>query len=104
MKTRDTINRQVELQQRIDELEAQVKEMKAEIDRLKGKTHDPYCFVEQDGEKFWSERLVNKLEAQTRYHHPDCNWWKWDWLYSWDVTDCNCSQVAAPAALVEGEI
>lgn len=27
---------------------------------------------------------------QGRYHHPDCNYWKWDWRYSWSSTDCNC--------------
>ena len=45
-----------------------------------------------------NEKLIAKvedLEAGPRYHHPDCNWWKWDWRYSWDVTDCNCDKVAA---------
>jgi len=31
-----------------------------------------------------------------RYHHPDCNYWKWDWRNSWDATDCNCDEVAGP--------
>lgn len=31
-----------------------------------------------------------------RYHHPDCNYWKWDWRYSWAVSDCNCEEVAGP--------
>ena len=30
------------------------------------------------------------------YHHPDCNYWKWDWRYSWDDTDCNCDKVVGP--------
>lgn len=45
-----------------------------------------------------NEKLIAKvedLEAIHPYHHPDCNWWKWDWRYSWDVTDCNCDKVAA---------
>ncbi len=31
-----------------------------------------------------------------RYHHPDCNYWQWDWRYSWAPTDCNCEDVAGP--------
>jgi len=42
------------------------------------------------------EQLEGVLKAKPEFHHPDCNWWKWDWQYSWDVTDCNCDEVAAP--------
>jgi len=42
------------------------------------------------------EARVEELESVPKYHHPDCNWWKWDWRYSWDATDCNCDDVAVP--------
>jgi len=38
--------------------------LQSEIERLNGKTHDPYCFIRQDDEKFWSERLVNNLQSE----------------------------------------
>jgi len=40
---------------------------------------------------------VKELEALIRgtNHHPDCKFWKWNWEYSWDVTDCTCSKVGA---------
>jgi len=46
----------------------------------------------------WQEMIdrIEELEALPHYHHPDCNYWKWDWQYSWDVTDCNCDEVAGP--------
>lgn len=55
-----------------------------------------------DGDSYYEghigdlERRIEELEAMPKYHHPDCNWWKWDWRYSWDTTDCNCDAVAGP--------
>ncbi len=53
-----------------------------------------------------SAQLIDRLTSQPdkqesgihrgRYHHPDCNYWKWDWRYSWDSTDCNCEDVVGP--------
>ena len=42
------------------------------------------------------EARVEELELGPRYHHPDCNWWKWDWRYSWHKSDCNCKTVESP--------
>jgi hypothetical protein len=33
--------------------------------------------------------------ATREHHHPDCNWWKWDWRYSWSELDCTCAKVGA---------
>lgn len=44
----------------------------------------PYCEVEQ---------LTLPDIHRGKYHHPDCNYWKWDWEHSWDATDCNCEDV-----------
>lgn len=38
------------------------------------------------------ERLRNQIAAAN--HHPDCNYWKWDWRYSWSPTDCTCAAEA----------
>jgi hypothetical protein len=46
---------------------------------------------------------IEQLKAMPKYHHPDCNYWKWDWRYSWDVTDCNCESVAGESPIV-GEV
>ena len=29
------------------------------------------------------------------YHHLNCNYWKWNWAYSFAPSDCNCVEVAA---------
>jgi len=45
----------------------------------------------------YHQTIMDQTNVSDReQHHPDCNWWKWDWRYSWDVTDCNC-EVVGPA-------
>jgi hypothetical protein len=43
-------------------------------------------------------RLQAQLEAVPPlcFHHPDCNYWKWDWRFSWHKSDCNCIEVSGP--------
>jgi len=49
----------------------------------------PWCEIES------LQTRIAELE-RPGFHHPDCNWWKWDWRYSWDETDCTCEAVAGP--------
>ncbi len=38
--------------------------------------------------------ILNVVQNRLKdYHHPDCNWWTWDWKYSWSPSDCTCNQV-----------
>ena len=43
------------------------------------------------------KRLRKELREKPGFHHPDCNWWKWDWRYSWSEYDCTCDKVAGPS-------
>ena len=54
-------------------------------------------YVLELGDALKAERaVVEELEAMPNFHHPDCNWWKWDFRYSWDKTDCNCAECCGP--------
>jgi len=49
----------------------------------------------------WRDNYFEALDKEPnihrgQYHHPDCGYWRWDWRYSWDATDCNCEDVAGP--------
>lgn len=44
------------------------------------------------------EAEIAGLRKEPKYHHPDCNYWKWDRRFSWDTTDCTCEAVAGPTA------
>jgi len=58
-----------------------------------------------------AEKRIAELEAEVKrlregerrpgYHHPDCNYWKWDWRFSWHETDCTCDDVCGPSKLQE---
>jgi hypothetical protein len=86
-----------------------------ELSDIEGELAEHYRAMQAKIEKLtegWNKELttvvlleakVEKLEAMPKYHHPDCNWWKWEQGYSWDVTDCNCDKVAGPALKQEGE-
>lgn len=39
---------------------------------------------------------IAELEAAkaAAAHEPDCNYWQWDWRYSWHVSDCSCKRIA----------
>ena len=32
----------------------------------------------------------NKSLKKAENHYPECKFWKWDWRFSWDKTDCSC--------------
>ena len=42
------------------------------------------------------KQVSAEIPSGPHYHHPDCNYWRWDWRYSWDDSDCNCDKVAGP--------
>ena len=56
------------------------------------------CITKLEAEVTKLQAVVDRLE---KYHHPDCNWWKWDWRFSWDKTDCNCDSVGSKHATKE---
>ena len=64
-------------------------------DDLVKRLRDPegWCFADVQR----AADRIEELEAMPKYHHPDCNWWKWDWRYSWDKTDCICDDAAGPS-------
>ncbi len=41
-------------------------------------------------------RLPPWAQVEAGKHHPDCNYWTWDWQYSWAETDCNCEEFNTP--------
>ena len=53
-----------------------------------------------EAERDWEQERRNFRELQAKldsvpkhsYHHPDCNCWKWDWVYSWCETGRNCEK------------
>lgn len=83
---------------RIEELEAEIKEQKTVIeyhinDKCRLNSAKTKRMIKAEDV---AQRKIKELEAMPKFHHPDCNWWKWDWRYSWHKTDCNCEQVAGP--------
>jgi hypothetical protein len=47
------------------------------------------------------QQRIDELAAENLWlkdaanHHPDCNYWSWDWRFSWAPTDCTCEKVGA---------
>ncbi|GEM_PF-4549955 len=45
----------------------------------------------------WNKRSLmddaNNRRIDAGRHYPECNYWGWDWGFSWDVTDCTCPHV-----------
>lgn len=87
----------------LQHLEHENATMQDEIERL---TAEKDIAVEygkvSDSEATLANARIAKLEGENenihrgQYHHPDCNYWKWDWRYSWSPTDCNCDEVCGP--------
>jgi DNA repair exonuclease SbcCD ATPase subunit len=96
-----------ELEQRIKELEKENSKLLDDVLKFQrianAKKNYRYAYDKSKQHVDELKAKVEELEAMPKYHHPDCNWWKWDWRYSWDVTDCNCDKVAGPALKQEGE-
>ena len=66
---------------------------------------DDYCseFDETFKALKAERKYAAELEAQIKAanHDPECDYWRWDWKYSWHISDCTCGKKSKLLATVE---
>ena len=45
--------------------------------------------------------IAAKAQIKAANHDPECDYWRWDWKYSWHISDCTCDKESKLMAAVE---